>query len=439
MSVFDIGGNDIALTYDVNGTAPDYIYDIYGNVISGGDPPVIDDIDLSNVAPYFVDDVRAAMAYVKGLGVHGWVHHLVVTDSHYTSNYGNSVPIVEAMQTSGYFGKVIHLGDITDSGLVRDYTKATDEYSRFNGNLLFAIGNHDILFDGYEDYFYNQLLSNDTDIIATAEEMQNFNYYFDDDRHKIRYIVYCYFGSGPTYVQDKLLTTPTGWHVITLCHYNNLIVQKNLVNIIRKDLNYIGNIVGHWHIDDKNTLFDGIYNQILLNNDGMINDDANYKKTSGTVNSQAITIMSIHPLSRTVKFYRIGMPTTLGKTWEYVYTNGGNGEGWQAGYYYTDGALTNYYASCYLSPKKYPMYAESGNALRYTVRANSGVIKEMYIVALDSNGNYLGRRTLSASGGVGTFTASQLPSNTISCLISFDTDGNIETTDDIIVSAQVIH
>ena len=439
MSVFDINGDELDNSYDIDGSALEYVYDIDGNIISGGDQPVIDDIDLSNVAPYFVTPVREAMAYVKSLGVHGWSHHLVVTDSHYVNNYGNSVPIVEAMQTSNYFGKVIHLGDITDSGLERDYTKAAQEYSGFNGNLLFAIGNHDVLFDGYQDYFYNQLLSEDTDITATAEEIHNFNYYFDDARHKIRYIVYSYTSGGPTYARDKILTTPTGWHIVTFCHYKDLIVQTNLVNIIRKDLNYVGNIVGHEHIDDKKTQFDGIYNQVLLNNDGNINDNANYKKTAGTVNSQAITILSIHPSSRTVKFYRIGIPTTLGKTWEYTYKNGGDGDGWQAGYYYTDGSAVNSYSSCYLSPKKYPMYNSNAIALQYTVRSNSGTITEMYIVALDANGNNLGRRTLSVTGGVRTFTPTQLPNNTTHCLISFDTDGNIASTDDIIVTAEEVN
>ena len=145
-------------------------------------------IDLSDVESYFVSEVVSAMNYVKELGTTNWVHHIITTDNHFTKNYGHSTAIVKAMQDSGYFSKVINLGDVTDDGAETNYTEAIANYGQFNGDLLFVIGNHDVQVSGYETVFYNAFLSDDTDIVVDSSS--NFNYYWDDSIHHIRYIVY---------------------------------------------------------------------------------------------------------------------------------------------------------------------------------------------------------------------------------------------------------
>ena len=350
-------------------------------------------VDTRDIASYFVDDVEDAMAYVNTLGTTDWVHHLVVTDTHFQRNYGHSTAIVKAMQNTGYFGKVIHLGDITDDGIQADYEASAANYGQFNGDMLFAIGNHDGQFTGYADYWYDAFLSDDTDITTTPEDIAKFNYYWDDADHSIRYIVYGYSSAsgGAAYAIDKIKSAPAGYAIITLCHYKALIESTILIPLIGRELEYIGGIAGHYHIDGDSHLYADMYNETWLNNDGYTNDNASYPKTDGTVDSQAITIMSINTTTRVVKFYRIGIPTALGQTWQYTYVKGGSMDEWITGGYWGAGSVTSN-ANGYISPKKYPAKDANNNAITYYVVNESGTAQLIAVIALDSNGDYNNRR-----------------------------------------------
>lgn len=356
-------------------------------------------IDLSNVEEYFKPPVISAMQYVQALGTEDWVHHIVVTDTHFRKNYGHSTPIVKAMQDTGKFSKVINLGDITDDGTQSNYEAAAENYSQFNGDMLFAIGNHDNLFTGYEQYWYDAFLSDDTDITTTPEDIAKFNYYWDDADHSIRYIVYGYSSAsgGTAYAIDKVKSAPAGYAIITLCHYKALIQSTILIPLIGRELEYIGGIAGHYHIDGDSHLYADMYNETWLNNDGWINDDVSYPKTDGTVDSQAITIMSINTTTRVVKFYRIGIPTALGQSWQYTYVKGGSVEEWITGGYWGPGSVTSN-ANGYISTKKYPAKDANNNVINYYVVNESGTAQWIAVLGLDSNGDYNnGRKAPNAS------------------------------------------
>lgn len=350
-------------------------------------------IDLSEVESYFISEVVNAMKYVKELGTTNWVHHIITTDNHFTKNYGHSTAIVKAMQDTGYFSKVMNLGDIADNGEQTSIDMATENYSQFNGDMLYCVGNHDVQFTGWQNYWFTNFLSDDTDIVVS--ESDNYNYYWDDANHHIRYIVY-HYNSGTTYAIDRVKDAPSGYSVITLCHYPNQIQSSLLVPIIGHGVNYIGNIAGHMHIDKYDTAYEGMYNQVMLNNDGRINDNENYSKTNGTANSQAITIMSINTSTKNVKFYRIGIPTLLGKNWQYTYVQGGSVEGWLSGHYWgATGDATMETGA--LGLKRYPVWDGGGNSINYYCHSNSGGITNAYTFLLDQNGDSVTRDSTAVS------------------------------------------
>lgn len=441
MAIYDINGTELDVAYSLNGVALGEAYDIDGNPLYEDDPEVIDDIDLSDVESYFVQPVRDAMAYVKNLGTRGWVHHIVLADTHNKLNYGHSSAIVSAMQSSNYFSKVIHLGDLIDSNATGNYADGVAAWGQFNGDMLFCIGNHDVGVSDWATAFYDSYLSNDTDIVVDQTDISRLNYYWDDTKHRIRYIIYNFndsTGGGTTYAQNKIDSTPSGYGIVTLCHYKDKVNGFVPVRVVGKGINYIGNICGHWHIDEMLTQFGGIYNQVLINNDGHINDDANYPKTDGTVNSQAITIMSINQSTRVVKFYRIGIPTTLGSQWEYTYPKNDSVDGWYEGFYWGLGGQSTSYEGCWLCTKKYPVKDSNNNTLQYSVTTTTGALTELYVLGLDANGNVVQRKTIGESSTLDntcTFNSSTLGSSAVTLLISLYGDNNIEKAEDIIVTA----
>ena len=408
---------------------------IYGYIAGG--------IDLSDIESYFITDVINAMRYVEDLGTDDWVHHIVITDTHFTKNYGHSTAIVKAMQDTGKFSKVIHLGDITDDAQEANYTEAIANYGQFNGDLLFAIGNHDAMGDyGWATYYYNNLLDEDTDIVVDSSS--NYNYYWDDAEHQIRYIVYDYHTGGDAYALNRVKDAPSGYAVITMCHYRDQIESSILIPLIGHQLEYIGNFAGHSHVDSKKALYANMYNQVILTNDGWANDNANYVKVDDTNDSQAITIMSINTSTRNVKFRRIGIANSLTKAWEYTWVKGGSVEAWIKGGMWGLGVLTES-ANAYYCTKLYPC-ADNGNNLTYTVYSTSGTISYIYVIGINSSGDFqTNQRLTQAASAVWNRrmwitkygTTNHFTSAVASFLISINNaNDDIVSTNDIVVSSE---
>lgn len=406
-------------------------------------------IDLSDIESYFATDVVNAMKYVKNLGTDDWVHHIVVTDSHYAKNYDHSVAIVKAMQNSGYFGKILHLGDIADDAQEISYTTAAERFGQFNGDMLFCIGNHDVLTPNYKTFYYDELLSNDEDIQTTSTDIKNFNYYYDDAEHKIRYVVYGYHNNmnGVDYAKTQIASTPSDWSVLIMCHYPTTMTISDLtLTLIGRQTNFIGNLAGHVHIDSAYQGVFGMYNRMALSNDGWINDKEGYEKTDNTNESQAITIMSINTSLKKVKFYRIGKATAYGKQWEYDYVKGGSIDGWFGGYYWGTGTLSAD-TNGFVSTKVYPAFDENDNYITYHAYSTSGKVTNIYALGLNASGGWYGTSRMSASvtnvwnnraffGNNGSNKFGGV--NVKKIVVSVKTDGNVESTDDIVCSSEHI-
>ena len=300
------------------------------------------------------------------------------------------------LQSTGLFGRVINLGDITDSHTQAQADAVLADYQPFAGNMLFAIGNHDDSGAGSASVLY-PLIENDTSLQGTPE---TFNYYWDDATHKIRYIVY----NSPnvasfTPVETWAKGVPDGWAVLILSHYAGMSFMsdfsqaepvsagtrtpyaKNLRPFFMANEGkfFAGWIAGHEHTDSLavDTPF-GIIHQAVLSNDGYSNDAAPWPKTGGTATEQAITIMSINPGTKDVKFYRIGKATSYGQRFGYSYAKPPAGQGhWIADYWIN---TTPDFASgtgdagkrAFLWSELLPLYDENDDPIVYQAYSSSG-------------------------------------------------------------------
>ncbi|MBQ6403146.1 MAG: metallophosphoesterase [Oscillospiraceae bacterium] len=385
----------------------------------------IEDFDVSSLPAYWGNDVKAALAYTMTLGT-DYVHHLVTTDNHYNINYRKSPSIMSLLQSTGLFGRVINLGDITDSHTQAQADAVLADYQPFAGNMLFAIGNHDDSGAGSASVLY-PLIENDTTLQGTPE---TFNYYWDDAAHKIRYIVY----NSPnvasfTPVETWAKGVPDGWAVLILSHYAGMSFMsdfsqaepvsagtrtpyaKNLRPFFMANDNkfFAGWIAGHEHTDSLavDTPF-GVIHQAVLNNDGHSNDAAPWPKTQGTATEQAVTIMSINPKAKIVKFYRIGAVTRYGRSFEYSYAKPASGQGhWIPDYWINStpdfqSGTGDAGKRAFLWSELLPLQDENGNKLTYQVYSKSGVSAYwFYGIAMDEN--YTVTRVSTPKAALGAF------------------------------------
>lgn len=384
-----------------------------------------DDFDVSSLPEYWGDNVKDALAHVLILG-DDYVHHLVTADNHYNINYRKSPDIMALLQDTGLFSRVINLGDVTDTHTQAQADNVLSDYAPFIGNMLFAIGNHDDSGAGSESVLY-PLIEDDETLQGTPE---TFNYYWDDEDYKIRYIVY----NSPNVASFTPIATwakgvPDGWSVLILSHYAGMSflsdysqvepVQAGTRTPYANNLRpffmandskfFAGWIAGHEHTDSLavDTPF-GVIHQAVLNNDGHSNDAVPWPKTQGTATEQAVTIMSINPKAKIVKFYRIGAVTRYGRSFEYSYAKPPVGEGhWIPDYWINatpDFATGTGDAGkrSFLWSELLPLQDENGNKLMYQVYSKSGVSAYwFYAIALDEN--YTITRVSTTTSRLGAF------------------------------------
>lgn len=352
-----------------------------------------DSLDVSTLPAYWEESVKDGLRHTLTLG-DGYVHHLVTTDNHYNANYRKSPLIMQVLQSTGLYGRVVNLGDITDTHAQAQADNVLADYQPFLGNLLFAIGNHDD-FDGGVNSVLYPLIKDDTSLQGSPE---TFNYYWDDTTHKIRYIVYNSVSNNSSFstISGWAQGVEDGWSVLILSHYAGLPFMsdysqttpvKTTHSTFAKNLEYFflsnhqkylaGVISGHEHTDSLATAapFE-ILHQAVLNNDGHSNDAKPWPKTSGTDTEQAVTIMSINPTTKDVRFYRIGKVTSYGRSWGYSYaTSAGSGH-WIPDYWINSN--NNFASGSSTTGKRAMLWSTilptkdaDGNAIRYQVYARN--------------------------------------------------------------------
>lgn len=296
------------------------IYDYQGNEYNAynyqGD--INESIDIDTVPTYFQTKCINALDYVNDLGS-DYVNYLVATDSHYSSNNGNTFKIMNYLYSNGDFDKMIHLGDLEEGGRVEEShwqsVLATD-IRKFK-KWLFTAGNHD------QGLYYNQrevfdyLIGDYVHYISRSDT--NNNYYYDNDKAKIRFIATHHFSMNTTNVTNALRTKPSDYAWCFISHYPMLPVdiendiwkrvycmtenfENSLKQLIEQYPNCIGIFSGHQHFDqyDKLSTSNGTqFNHLTL--------DADVRRSSeSSENSQVVSILSINTKTRSVKLYRIG-------------------------------------------------------------------------------------------------------------------------------------
>lgn len=323
----------IGLGYEVNDstTLRDAVDMLYDAAIE----KYVEDFDVSDLPDYWRQEFKNALTYLLTVYDDYDVHHVLVTDQHYQYNYQKSETIIALLESTGLFGKLIHLGDLTHNQTTfeTDWDMGVAFLEPYKGDLLYVAGNHDARTDALVTQFYEEFVEGDSDLQGYPEEL---NYYYDDDTHKIRYIVLNTVINGST-AYSRLATffssTPAGYTPIILSHYSvfpfhytpndptalysvdsrwHAACDDFLKWVLSSGKPCAAWIHGHHHRDGWGDWFDfGAVKSLTFGNDG--HTDQAFTKTEGTVDENAVAIMSISSSRREIKAYKIGQQFAYGR------------------------------------------------------------------------------------------------------------------------------
>lgn len=299
------------MLYDIDGNSVSAIYDINGNAI--GEPLPID-----AVPSYFRADVQNALSYVNSLPS-DYANYIMIADSHYNANNLHTFDIANYLFLNGNFDKMVHLGDLVEANNIdnANWQSAVDSgLTTLAGNWLWTQGNHD---NGL-----NPVKNASDQFESKAVHYVSHSYrnawYYDNKSAKIRIIGFHHYLSMASAIREEVKgwidNLPSGYSWMTVCHYPFMTQQISdrgvartscmtegneqwLLGLIEsKKSAYLGHYSGHLH-SDTFEMWNGFVNA---------NMDADLSRTglAGTNREQTITIVSINPKNKNVKFYRIG-------------------------------------------------------------------------------------------------------------------------------------
>ena len=309
--------------YDIYGNQIDIAYDIKGNIIYENNP-----ITLEDIPTYFQSDVTNSLNYVDELGS-DYAHYIVVTDTHYSSNCGNSSTICNYMYSTGKFDKMIHLGDFLESGAVdgNNWNAMIEADFCHYKQWIMTQGNHD---SGIYPFSLATPYFESNEVNYVTHNYKN-GFYYDNKEQKIRFIGLHHMlyanSSIRSEIEEFISSMPSDYKWCLINHYpfNNGTwestscissdAQTWLFRLIDTYKGFIGNFCGHMHLDKYDLLSTGTtnFNQITLDADILRSGN------QGTSNEQVVTIVSINPTTENVKFYRIGRSLVYeSKQWEYT-------------------------------------------------------------------------------------------------------------------------
>ena len=326
MAVYNLDDEEINAIYDIDGAELNTAFDLSGSEVFTAIQ--IQPIEIEQVSEIFRGACTDAVSYINELP-DDYVNYVVLTDTHWPSNWRHSAMVCNYLYGTGKVDKMIHLGDMVSDDNVGEAgwnAMVEDGYLHYPNQCLFAQGNHDNHLSPLSDaleYLVPQSAHH------TVHQYNN-AYYYDNKKYGIRFIVlhhYLYANSG---IRDEVANwvkyKPSGYKWAILEHYpfNNGTWEEDvcigsdaqawLFGLIDEYSGFIGNFCGHLHLDKYDLLSTGEkhFHQMVFNMDakGIRADD---------INGQVITILSINPTAENVKFYRIGRNEVFDSNqWEYT-------------------------------------------------------------------------------------------------------------------------
>jgi hypothetical protein len=294
----------------------------------------------TEIPPYWENAVNNAIEFAKTNKYKGYTNHIVLTDLHSDPTHRPSPKLINHLYEKELFNKIFILGDMVDENN-QEYAYSrlvNSDLLKHRNNILFVRGNHDYKCVS-TDIFYDFMRGKD--VIFASDEIL-YCWHYDDNASKVRYIGIDWHPSYPNvnlndWVTSTVANIPNGYAYCFIMHHTlqsansnwegcyEVYIENLLLNIVDTTNNdFIGFITGHQHLDECVQLPNGAFHTTLMCD---YFDEQNYysyydypTRTYGTDSECAITIMSINPFTKDVKFYRVGSCCNANyKTWGYNY------------------------------------------------------------------------------------------------------------------------
>lgn len=329
MSVYSISGAELDAIYDVYGDDIDDGYDIDGENVYTKIPLVF---DIDDVVSYYRADVLTTASAISDLSDQ-WTSFIFVTDTHTGNSYNSQAIVMYLLANTpvkmAFFGGD-YVGGSWNQEHYRQYFFPFIE-NGFASRVYPTIGNHELFLYGgstWDDLgiIYDDFLTAKSNLHGNP---QDFYYYFDDSRKKIRYMVINTSDhSGNKVTQEQFnwlysaVTLPTNaWNLVVLGHIDIDVLNftgqwmsayaQALTNAISSCNGHIvGYFCGHEHIDQLRLVNNRFYQLISLcdvfENDNYFDVDNYPTRVRGTSSEQAVTVVSFNTTTGDVVTHRIG-------------------------------------------------------------------------------------------------------------------------------------
>lgn len=287
-------------------------------------------LDVSDVVSFYQSDVTAAANYLDSLGS-DWVSYVELNDQHYSTNGKHASAICRVLLNAGLVDKVINLGDMIDS-----YAVASDFHSEW-GDLypkgLFVIGNHDVSASTEEQkiQFYEMWVNDVFTKLPTACVFDNSSvdyksyYYYDNESYKIRFLCldpHRNRDKQAVFFKNVIDSTPDDWTIFILTHEPSVelvtewgqcgtvdVIVPNVAYQFALDKRFGAIFCGHDHRDIIQKVYGYVDQAAFLCDRLETFGDGHYTyppRSADDNSAQSITLISINPTQKKIKFYRIG-------------------------------------------------------------------------------------------------------------------------------------
>lgn len=248
---------------------------------------------------------------------------IFISDTHWRDNAKHSPALINYICDNTNIDKIVHGGDHVVSSLedIRGFVNKIEKPVDY----IPCIGNHE--YDGNLAFTNNQIWS------AGFKRSENiylnntgFNYCYDDNFQKIRFIVLDYHDDNAvSYLNAKAAELSNEWKIIIICHMywtketpESAITVTPIGAAIANAINTNFNtwnakvllfLVGHLHMDNSTILACGVP-IVSINCDAYTNGQSyewgGYQMTLGTTTEQCFDIINIDLNNNKAYFTRIG-------------------------------------------------------------------------------------------------------------------------------------